>query len=86
MKTYDVALSNDSCVFDSGKFTSPESIMEWASRRGGRYVLQVGVVGGKDCPASFSTYNGRKWARYTPWDGWNDLTKKEVVEMISQMQ
>ena len=86
MKIFDAALSDETCVFDNCTFETPRDVVEWASGRGGRYVLQVGIINGKGCPISISTYNGSKWSRYTPWDGWEELTKKDVVEIISDMR
>ena len=85
MKIYNAALSNKTCVFDSAEFENPEEVIKWASGRGGSYTLQVGVVGVESPGLSFSTYNGKKWSRFTPWDGWKDLSKKDVIKMISEM-
>ena len=85
MKIYDAALINKTCVFDSAEFANPEKIINWASGRGGGYTLQVGVVGVESPGLSFGTYNGKKWSRFTPWDGWKDLSKKDVMKMISEM-
>ena len=85
MKIYDAALINKTCVFDSAEFANPEEIINWASGRGGSYTLQVGVVGVESPGISFGTYNGKKWARFTPWDGWKHLSKKDVMKMISEM-
>lgn len=42
MKKYNVALSNESCIFDSmDGFDSVVSAMDWASGRGGEYVIQL---------------------------------------------
>lgn len=37
-KTYDVALLNEQCKFDDGKFDSIEDAIDWAIGRGGRYA------------------------------------------------
>lgn len=42
MKKYNVALSNDSCIFDSFEgFDTIEEAIEFSIGRGGRYVIQL---------------------------------------------
>jgi hypothetical protein len=46
MKTYEVALSNDSCLFDmESGFETIEEAVEWGKGRGRKYVMQIGVEG-----------------------------------------
>lgn len=84
MKKYDATLSNKDCVFNRAEgFESIADALEWASGRGGTYVIHLND--GTDGPGvSLSvTDNGSEttFSRYYP-GGWVHVTAAEVEDMF----
>jgi hypothetical protein len=87
MKKYNVALSNNSCIFDScDGFCSVAEAISWASDRGGEYVIQIAKeVDGKEVDflsIGASTSCGRTtYSHYYICD-WEPVTVEQIARMI----
>lgn len=87
MTKYNVALSNDSSIFDSRDgFDSVASAMEWASGRGGKYVIQIGrEVNGEEVDfisIAATTSRGKTVYSYYNVCVWEPVTIEQVAKMI----
>lgn len=94
-KTYSVYLSNHDCIFDSESgFTSVAAALDWASGRGGRYVVQIGPELDDDyeidyagcCPGiTLSAYHGGNgstcYEYYNGWE-WRSVSIAEIEGMM----
>ena len=85
--TYDVALSNKDCIFDSRHgFESIAEAMEWAMGRGGNYVIQIsrenadapGCCISAECNAD-STETRLYW--YNGWE-WEQIDVEDIKNII----
>ena len=84
-KTYNVWLSNDSCIFDhKDGFASPEEALDWASGRSKSYLIQIG----SDCendPGVIVTavcYKKRTSFRYYDGFEWRWISRDEIIRMV----
>ena len=70
MRKYNVALSNDSCIFDEASgFDSIFDVIQWASGRGGRYVIQLDA-GKAEQGESISIAYDSDTKSFSHYDGW----------------
>lgn len=87
MTKYNVTLSNDSAIFDScDGFDSVAEALEWASGRGGTYVIQLARETNGDevdfISISAAVRKGKTtYSRYFP-GGWIDVTQEQIADMI----
>lgn len=87
MKKYNVALSNDSCLFDSQDgFDSVAEAMEWASGRGDKYVIQIAKdINGEETDflsISAVTKRGKTTYSYYNICAWEAVTINQIARMI----
>lgn len=87
MTKYNVALSNDSAIFDScDGFDSVAEALEWASGRGGTYVIQLVRETNGDVvdfvSISATVRKGKTtYSRYLP-GGWIYVSPEQIADMI----
>lgn len=87
MKKYNVALSNESSIFDSCEgFASVAEALEWASGRGGKYVIQIAKeVNGEEVnflSIAASTRRGKTTYSYYYISAWESVTPEQIANMI----
>lgn len=87
MKKYNVALSNDSAIFDSmDGFGSVCDALEWASGRGGKYVIQLAKeVNGVEVDfvsIAATTQRGKTTYAYYNICAWENVTAEAIGRMI----
>lgn len=85
IKTYDVALSNRSTIFDEANgFESTQAVIEWAAGRGGSYVIQIGTSDPYDCPISIDADCKDGTTLYSYYDTckWVPVTVDDIARMI----
>lgn len=85
MKKYEVVLSNRNSIFDSRNgFDSVADAMEWASGRGGTYVIHIGSndPNGNGLSISATCSNGKTNYKYYYIAEWQSITVAEIASMI----
>ena len=87
MKKYNVALSNDSCIFDSRDgFDTVAEALSWASNRGRSYTIQIArEVNGEEVDflsISAKTSRGKSSYYYYYISEWEPVTADDIAKMI----
>ena len=86
MKKYNAALSNDSCVFDeSFGFESISDAIQWATGRGGRYIIQLdaGKCEQGECVSISYDDDAHVYAHYDGWE-WVTIHPDKLESYIRQ--
>ena len=82
--TYNAALSNDSCIFDSAdNFATIADLLVWASGRGGKYVIQIDrglAEDGKCISLAYDSATGIL-QHYDGW-GWNVIPANRLAQYV----
>ena len=86
MKTYNAALSNDSCIFDSAdNFKSISDVINWADSRGGKYVIHIDAgqaESGKTVSIAYDS-GARTFSHFDGW-GWEAIPADRLADYINQ--
>ena len=82
---YSVGLSNESCLFDlCDGFETVDEALDWASGRGGTYVIQIRNDRRDDAGISISATDGEDGMEYRYYDGWQfgTVTRADIAKML----
>ena len=78
MKNYKLCLSNQDCIFDSATFDDAKAAADWATGRGGKYVIQSnnGLNVKVDDDEKLFIEN---------FDGYEEISESDLVKMIEKL-
>ena len=78
MKNYELCLSNQDCIFDSATFDDAKAAADWATGRGGKYVIQRnnGLNVKVDDDEKLFVEN---------FDGSEEISESDLVKMIEKL-
>ncbi len=81
MKNYELCLSNQDCIFDSATFDDAKAAADWATGRGGTYVIQ----GNNGLNVKVDDRDDVEKLFVENFDGYDEISESDLVKMIERL-